>query len=247
VAGPVEPGEHVKELKDAHDEDRLTGTLDAVLHLLDRQVVDPQDHMVCKVDDVELTDFGDGVLGVSGLLAGPAALVPRLGDQRSSRRLMDLWRRLGRPEADREDPYRIDLELVDRLGSAVELKVGAEGALVRQGQQAHRLNELLQMPVQDRDGVRLGRVLDVRLEADASDPGNRIRVIGLVVGRGRPGSYFGYDRRPDMGPWMVRTVVRWLHRHSAYVDLDDLDELDWDAGVIRVDRGRLQTPKAVGG
>jgi len=60
------------------------------------------------------------------------------------------------------------------------------------------------------------------------------------VGRGRPGSYFGYDRRPDMGPWLVNRVVRRLHRHSAYAAIDDLEELDWDAGVIRVDPARLR-------
>ncbi|HEX5087621.1 MAG TPA: hypothetical protein VFV89_07425 [Nocardioides sp.] len=226
--------------------DRLTGTLDAVLHLLDRQVVDAEDLMVCKVDDLELTVFADGVLGVSGLLVGAAALAPRYGDGRVGRVLHDYWRRLGTTMADRDDPYRIDLELVDHLDSAVKLTVGREGLLVRRGERSRRLNQLLQMTVQDLDGVRLGRPLDVRLERETSDPGERIKVVGLVVGKGRPGSYFGYDRRPDMGPWLVRTVVRWLHRHSVYVDLADLDELDWEAGVIRVDPVRLQELKAAG-
>src|SRR5690349_17014989 len=57
---------------------RLEGSLDAVLHLLDRQVVDWNGRMVCKVDDVEFTEYADGVLVVTGLLAGPAALLPRL-------------------------------------------------------------------------------------------------------------------------------------------------------------------------
>jgi sporulation protein YlmC with PRC-barrel domain len=227
----------------AHD--RLSGALDAVLHLLDRQIVDADDLMVGNVDDLELTVFDDGVLAVTGLLTGPAALVPRFGDQGSGRLLHDYWRRLGSSRSDWDDPYRIDLELVDRLESGVHLKVGREGALVRQGQRTRQLNQLLQMPVQDLDGVRLGRVLDVRLEPDTDDPGERIRVVGLVVGHGRPGSYFGYDRRPDMGPWLVRTVVRRLHRHSAYAELDGLEELDWDAGVIRLDPSRLQELQAV--
>jgi sporulation protein YlmC with PRC-barrel domain len=226
-------------------EDRLSGSLDAVLHLLDRQVVDAGGLMVCKVDDVELTLFDDGVLGVTGLLVGPAARVPRYGDGRAGRLFHDYWRRLGRTEADRDDPYRIDLELVDHLDSAVTLKVGREGALIRQGEQTKRLNHLLQMQVQDRAGIRLGRPLDVRLVRETPHSGERLRVVGLVVGQGRPGSYFGYNRRPHMGPWMVRSVVRWLHRHSAYVALGDLDELDWDAGVIRVDRAGLRPPKAV--
>ena len=53
--------------------------IDAVLHLLDRQVVDRDGLMVCKVDDVELTLTPDGRWEVTGLLAGPPALVPRFG------------------------------------------------------------------------------------------------------------------------------------------------------------------------
>jgi len=222
------------------ERDRLAGALDAVLHLLDRQVVDVEGRLVCKVDDVELTVFVDGVLGVTGLLSGPAALVPRFAHDGLGRRLHDYYRRLGGPQLDHDDPYRIDLELVERLGSGVELNVRREGVLVPQGERGRRLNDLLQMPVQDLAGVQLGGVLDVRLEPETQEPGRRIRVVGLVVGRGRPGSYFGYDRRPDMGPWLVRKVVRRLHRHSAYAALDDLDQLDWNAGVIRVDPARLQ-------
>jgi sporulation protein YlmC with PRC-barrel domain len=224
-------------------DDRLSGALDAVLHLLDRQVVDVEDRLVCKVDDVELTVFDDAVLAVTGLLAGPAALVPRLGDGASGRRLRDFWHRLGVGAADHEDPYRIDLDLVERLGSGVELNVRREGVLVRRGQNGRRLNELLQMTVQGSDGVRRDRVLDVRLERETAAPGERLRVVGLVVGHGRPGSYFGYDRRPDMGPWLVNRVVRRLHRHSAYAAIDDVD-LDWDAGVIRVEPGRLRELEA---
>lgn len=229
-------------------DDRLSGSLDAVLHLLDRQVVDAAGLLVCKVDDVELTDFDDGVLGVTGLLAGPAALVPRYGDGHFGRVLHGFWQRLGSTRVDWDDPYRIDVELVDRLGSGVELNVGHDGALVRQGGRGRRLNDLLQMSVRDLAGRRLGRVLDVRLERETEGPSNRpteghterLRVVGLVIGRGRPGSYFGYDRRPDMGPWLVNQVIRRLHRHSAYADLDDLTELDWAAGVIRVDPARLR-------
>jgi sporulation protein YlmC with PRC-barrel domain len=223
----------------AEEGNRLSGALDAVLHLLDRQVVDVDGLLVCKVDDLELTELDDGVLGVTALLSGPAALVPRYADRRGGRVLHDFWQRLGPEEADRDDPYRIDLALVERLGSGVELNVPRDGVLVPQGQRGHRLNELLQMPVQDLEGKRLGRVLDVRLEHETVEPGDRIRVRGLVVGHGRPGTYLGYDRRPDMGPWLVGTIVRWLHRHSAYACLDRLEALDWAAGVIRVDPDRL--------
>lgn len=215
------------------DDDRLSGPLDAVLHLLDRQVVDTDGLLVCKVDDVELTTYADGALGVSGLLAGPAALVPRLGDEGLGRWLHTYWLRLGRPEADHDDPCRIDLDLVRHVRSGVELSVGREGVLVRRGQRGHRLNDVLQMKVLGPDGTRLGRVLDVRLEREAEHPGRRLRVIGLVIGRGRPGSYLGYDRNPDMGPWLVNRVVRALHRHSAYVSIDNVD-LGWESRVAEV-------------
>ena len=48
-----------------------------------------------------------------------------------------------------------------------------------------------------------------------------------------------------MGPWLVRVIVRWLHRHSAYVELADVTELDWEADLIRVDPARMQQLKAV--
>lgn len=224
-------------------DDRLSGSLDAVLHLLDRQVVDVEDRLVCKVDDVELTVADDGVLAVTGLLAGPPALVPRLGDDGLGRRLRDFWHRLGPAPADHDDPYRIDLALVARLRSGVELEVPRDGVLIRRGQSGRRLNELLQMEVHGPGGERLGRVLDVRLERETDRPARRLRVVGLVVGHGRPGSYFGYDRRPDMGPWLVNRVVRRLHRHSAYAPVEDV-ELDWAAGVIRVRPDRLRKLEA---
>ena len=135
-------------------------------------------------------------------------------------------------------------ELVERLGSGVELSVPREGVLVPHGQRSHRLNDLLQMPVQDLSGLPLGGVLDVRIERETDDPRERMRVVGLVVGKGRPGSYFGYDRRPHMGPWLVNRIVRRLHGDSAYVALEDLDELDWDAAVIRVDPARFRELEA---
>jgi sporulation protein YlmC with PRC-barrel domain len=220
------------------DDDRLSGALDAVLHLLDRQVVDVEGRMVCKVDDVELAE-ADGSIWVTGLLSGAAARMPRYGDRRSGRVLHDFWRRLGAEHADRDDPMRIDLALVARLGSGVELDVRREGLLLPQGERRRSLNDLLQLQVQGPDGVDRGRVLDVRLEND-SRPERRLRVTGLVIGRGRPGSYLGYDRRADMGPWLLNKIIRRWHRRSAYVAITDLDELDWRAGVIRVDPERFR-------
>ena len=46
---------------------------DAALHLLDRQLLDPDGELVGKVDDLELSEQ-DGDLVVSAILTGPAAL-----------------------------------------------------------------------------------------------------------------------------------------------------------------------------
>ena len=121
--------------------------IDAVLHLLDRQVVDRDGLMVCKVDDVELTLTPDGRWEVTGLLAGPPALVPRFGGKLGEG-LEERWRRLGLQESDRLVPWRIPLALVDDLGSGVTVLAGREGLLRRQtdtppaaGEVRRRLNE----------------------------------------------------------------------------------------------------------
>lgn len=225
-------------------ENRLGGELDAVLHLMDRQVLDVEGRLVCKVDDVELVQNDEGALILTGLLAGAAALVPRFGG-RLGKRALDRWWRLGVEQADRTLPYWIGLDDVERLGSAVELRVAREGLLQRQrrvgrGLVSRRLNELMWMRVRGDDGSDLGNVIDVRVapegEAQAGAP---IRVTGLVVGRGRPGSFLGYDRGPDQGPWLLNRVIRWLHRDSGLVGIEQVTRIDWEAERLTVSRSDL--------
>ena len=54
--------------------------IDAALELLDRQLVDSDDSLAGKVDDLELTPSEDDphVLYVTAILSGPGALGPRL-------------------------------------------------------------------------------------------------------------------------------------------------------------------------
>lgn len=206
---------------------RFGSPYDAVLHLLDRQVIDRDGLLVCKVDDLELVEDGDG-LRATALLAGRAALFPRLGG-RLGGLVLDYWERLGAEQAERRDPYRIGFGAVEEVTSAVQLRVPRTDLLVRTSLGAgHRaLAELLRSTVRDRDGRVLGGVLDVRLD-------ERHRVAGLVVGPGRPGSMLGYDRSTDQGPALVRVVVRWLHRHAVYVRWEHVDAIDWDAGAVTV-------------
>ena len=93
---------------------------DAALHLLDRQLVDPDGRLVAKVDDLELTERADGRLAVSAVLTGPGALGPRLGG-RSGHWVQAVWRRL-RPDVD-PAPGRIPISDVVRIDSAVHLAV----------------------------------------------------------------------------------------------------------------------------
>src|SRR4051794_4712060 len=89
---------------------------DAYLHLLDRQVVGPEDELICKVDDLELTDDGTGALYVSAILTGPAALGPRIGGI-VGRAMLAIQRRLSSgPEP---GPGRIDFAMVSDIGTAV--------------------------------------------------------------------------------------------------------------------------------
>lgn len=92
--------------------------LDADLHLLDRQIVDPDGRMVAKVDDVELTDEGSGGLVVTALLTGPAVLGPRLRG-RLGELVVAVWRRLCN-DAD-PGPGRIAMSDVVEIDSAVHV------------------------------------------------------------------------------------------------------------------------------
>ena len=98
--------------------------LDAGLHLLDRQVVDPVGHLVCNVDDLELTTpDGGGAPYVSAILAGPAAVGPRLGG------LLGQWfvavqRRLH--PAEDPHPARIDFGVVSSVQSEVTISIRRE-------------------------------------------------------------------------------------------------------------------------
>jgi sporulation protein YlmC with PRC-barrel domain len=215
-------------------ENRLTGPIDGVLHLLDRQVLDSEGKFLGKVDDVELTE-SDGAILVTGVLSGPAALLDRFGGE-LGRLLVERWGQLRVPEPDRTTPWRIDVNDIDRLDSALHLRVRRDGVL-RRDRERRRLGRLTGMKVLGPDGRRLGRVIDARFEPE-SDPSRvgrsgHLVLCSLLVGPGRPGSMLGYDRRAEQGPWLVRVVVRRLHRHTVIVGIEDAD-IAWDDATVRL-------------
>lgn len=93
--------------------------LHAGLDLLDRQIVDCDDELVGKVDDVELSDpEADAPPRLMALLLGPEAYGQRLGG-RLGRWIKSTGTRL----AGTSEPIRIPFELVDDIGVAIRLKV----------------------------------------------------------------------------------------------------------------------------
>ncbi|RNL78976.1 hypothetical protein [Nocardioides marmorisolisilvae] len=219
-------------------DNRLDGqALDAALHLLDRQVIDEDGLLVCKVDDLEISfyDFGSPP-AVTRILTGPAALVPRMSS-RTGHLLRKRWISLGVQYADRDVPLAISLDHVVHLGSGVHLDVSREGLLDRQpppddGVRIRRLGELLGMKVESNHPELRGKVLDVRLEPVEG----RYLLRHFVVGPGRPGSLLGYDRGDFNGPWLVAVVVERLHRHIRLASCANVSEadIDWDAGVVHL-------------
>lgn len=97
-----------------------------------------------------------------------------------------------------------------------------------------RLVHIMGMQVRSASGTPLGQVNDVRLA-----PGQRVTgvmaellVEGLVVARRHTGSMLGYDRRVEQGPWLVRRLVRRLHRHTGYLPIGAVTGIDWDERVV---------------
>lgn len=216
-------------MNDAARENRLTRPIDGVLNLLDRQLLDSDGKMLGKVDDVELTEQDD-TLVITALLTGHAALLDRLGG-RLGAALVAKWAQLKVSEPDRSRPWRIDIDDVDRLDSAVHLAVPRDGVL-RRDTEARRLGRLTRMKVLGPDNENLGRVLDARFERGLRD---RLVLHSLIIGPGRPGSLLGYDRHRRQGPWLIRVLVDRLHRRTGIIGIDAAEIL-WDAAQVRLRR-----------
>jgi hypothetical protein len=110
--------------------------------------------------------------------------------------------------------------------------------------QRHRLDDLLGMTVRFRDTSLERQVIDVRLAPSSRVPGPLAELVvsGMIVGSQRPGTLFGYDRHPHQGPWLIRTIVRWLHRNSGFVEWADVESIDWHGRVVTV---RADRPRAL--
>jgi sporulation protein YlmC with PRC-barrel domain len=106
-----------------------------------------------------------------------------------------------------------------------------------------RASELIGADVTDAAGRRLGVVTDIRCVQDGPVRGAMAapRVTALLVSRRHTGSLLGYDRRAQQGPWLVRAVVRALHRHLVEVPWAAVETYQ-PAVVLRADAGELHRP-----
>lgn len=88
-----------------------------------------------------------------------------------------------------------------------------------------RASDLIGVDVVAADGHRLGIVTDLRCVLDGPLRGTlaQPRVSALIVSRRHTGSLLGYDRRDQQGPWLVRAVVRSLHRDMQIIPWDEVE------------------------
>jgi len=105
----------------------------------------------------------------------------------------------------------------------------------------HRISDLLGASVAARDGREIGHVNDLRLAPGQAVRGVHVELVveGLIVSDRHAGSMLGYDRRAEQGPWLVRAVVRRLHRNARYLPWSAVDDMAWTDRRITVDADKL--------
>ena len=93
---------------------------DAALNILDRQVIDTDGRLVCKVDDLELERLPDGNVMVIAILTGPGAWGHRLPGW-MGRLTLAVWRRLRAGGSGDVEPDRIAMSAISEIGSGITL------------------------------------------------------------------------------------------------------------------------------
>ncbi|WP_116050218.1 hypothetical protein [Amycolatopsis palatopharyngis] len=86
-----------------------------------------------------------------------------------------------------------------------------------------RAGELLGITVLDQDGRRRGVVIEIRTRAEG-DAGEvpALKVDGFVIGT-RRWRLFGYERRDERGPSVLRWLLRLAHRNTRYAGFDEVE------------------------
>ncbi|WP_029288324.1 PRC-barrel domain-containing protein [Cellulomonas sp. HZM] len=106
------------------------------------------------------------------------------------------------------------------------------------------LSDLLDVPVHDADGVRLGFVVDVRLVLDGPLDGSlaRPRLHGVLVSPRTGTSFLGYERNDERSPALVARWLRRRHRGTFLLLWQDVAAAD-DTAVVTVEGYRRWSPR----
>ncbi|WP_431279152.1 PRC-barrel domain-containing protein [Leifsonia poae] len=103
------------------------------------------------------------------------------------------------------------------------------------------LSDLMQTPVFDPDGNRVGRVIDARFVIDGTPRQllSDARLAGFVVSSHSGSSFLGYERTDERSPWLIAQFLRWRHRGSFFVRWEDVAMLDPEAIRLRPGYARV--------
>ena len=91
-----------------------------------------------------------------------------------------------------------------------------------------KASDLIGLEVRDSGGEPLGVVTDIRCVQDGPLRGSMSapRVAALLVSGHHTGSLLGYDRRRQQGPWLIRMIIRRLHRDAVLIPWDAIAQRD---------------------
>jgi hypothetical protein len=96
-----------------------------------------------------------------------------------------------------------------------------------------RASDLIGQDVYDATHQHVGVITDLRCVQDGPLRGamQAPRVAALIISTRHTGSLLGYDRSNQQGPWIVRIIVQFLHRHAVLIPWDDIAD---PTGPIRL-------------
>lgn len=109
------------------------------------------------------------------------------------------------------------------------------------------LTDLLDLPVHDHNGDRVGWVCDIRFRIPArpaaSDRGGVAspEVVGILLSPRRRGSYLGFERTDVHAPVLLARWIRWRHRGTCLVPWSDVDHVE-DGAVVLDAQYRRESP-----
>lgn len=86
-----------------------------------------------------------------------------------------------------------------------------------------RASDFLSAPVLSPEGARLGVVIDIRTRPEPTGDGEiGLIVDGFIVGK-RGWRLFGYERKREHGPLLLKWLVGLIHRNTRYARWEDVE------------------------